>query len=84
MKIVNNYTSMFSTVKYYDIFKTFIFKQLFGWVSCIKNKTKTSKKKGSYINHPDSTLIYDPEFSFVSPDKFPPKLPEQYTSTWFI
>jgi hypothetical protein len=75
---------MFSTVKYYDVFKTFIFQHLFGWVSCIKKKSKSTRKKGSYINHPNSTFIYDPDFSFVSPDKFPPKLPSQHTSTLLI
>ena len=75
---------MFSTVKYYNVFKTFIVQNLFGWVSCIKNRSKSTNKKGSYINFPDSTLRYDPDFSFVSPDKFPPKLSDQYTCTWLI
>jgi len=49
-----------------------------------KKKSKSTRKKGSYINHPNSTFIYDPDFSFVSPDKFPPKLPSQHTSTLLI
>jgi hypothetical protein len=77
-----NHNSMFSTVKYYKLFKTFIVKHLFGWVSCIKHRVRPSKKKGSFINHPNSPIVYDPDFSFVSPETFPPKLPTQYTCTW--
>ena len=84
MILFYNYTSMFSTVKYYDVFKTFIFQHLFGWVSCIKNKSRSRNKKGSYIKYPNSNFVYDSEFSFVSPEKFPPKLPKKYTSTWLI
>ena len=81
MNLLYNYTSMFSTVNIYNAFKTFIYQHLFGWVSCIKKTSKSIYKQGSYIRDTNSTLIYDPDFSFLSPIEFPPKLPKNYTLT---
>ena len=73
------YISMYPTVTYYNMFKKFIFQHLFGWVSCIKIDSNSTNKNGALIHHPNSTLIYDPEFSFLSPSEFPPKLPNNST-----
>ena len=70
---------MFSTVTYYKKIKKLIFQHLFGWVSCVKNISMLRKTEGSYIRHSNTTLIYDPEFSFLSPSEFPPKLPNNST-----
>ena len=64
-----------SISKYYKVAKVFIIRQLFGWISCIEIAPTTTKSKGSYIYTKGTSPIYDPNFSFRSPDKFPPKLP---------
>lgn len=61
--------------KYYKVAKVFIVKRLFGWISCIETAPTTTNSKGSYIYIKGTRPIYDPNFSFRSPDKFPPKLP---------
>ena len=65
-----------SIAKYYKVAKVFIFRQLFGWITCIQiSSTTTTKTKGCYIFKKGEAPIYDPNFSFISPEKFPPKLP---------
>jgi hypothetical protein len=75
MLLLYTYISMFSTVSYYNKFKKFIFQHLFGWVSCINVDSNSINKQGSYIRLSNTNIIYDPEFSFLSPTEFPPKLP---------
>lgn len=65
-----------SVAKYYKVAKVFIIRQLFGWITCIQQPLpSTSNTKGCYIFKKGEAPIYDPNFSFRSPDKFPPKLP---------
>ncbi len=61
--------------RYYEAAKVFILQHLFGWLSCIE-QSSSKKSKGCYIyTNNGATPIYDPSFSFTSPEKFPPKLP---------
>ena len=65
-----------SVAKYYKVAKVFIIRQLFGWITCIQQSSpRTSNTKGCYIFKKGEAPIYDPNFSFISPEKFPPKLP---------
>ncbi len=61
--------------RYYKTAKMFILQHLFGWISCIEIASRTKNPKGCYICKNGTPPVYDPNFSFTSPEKFPPKLP---------
>ena len=67
---------MSSTIKYYRIIKAFLLQNLFGWISCINTTALIGRNQGTYINRPGLPSIYDPDFTFLSLDAFPPRLPD--------
>ena len=67
---------MFTNHEYYVMFKLFIVKKMFGFACWTTNyNITTCNTNGSYIYYPnEATYEYDPDFMFLSPDHFPPRL----------
>ena len=67
---------MFNNHEYYVMFKMFIVQNLIR-IACWKNNytTTTCNTNGSYIYYPNEAYYeYDPDFMFLSPAHFPPRL----------
>lgn len=67
---------MFNNHDYYVMFKMFIIKKIFGF-SCWETiyKITNYNQNGSYIYYPNEHCFqYDPDFNFLSPVQFPPRL----------